>query len=654
MVNERPRRWGEIRTTRQRTYRLDPDDSPQSPKPRYGGIITEVRGNQVTETTTRRQRLTEAARQVGADTLTAGKVVGRHVGRAGKSAARSAARLSVNQLRQIDRLGLADTDDQAASLLRQGATHARRTSKSTIKGSMHAAKVVAKRFLPGVPPAPKLTKHQPGLIGRLTRKLIRGGTKKFVAAGRTGIRSGIRTAGSSLRAGGHVDADRAAFRAAQTAWQKPTRFGLKQAGRPVKWAARHTARAAMRATARLTILGAKTVIAAMGAAGALLPVLIGIIGIVAALCAILPSFITGAGAENHRRQQAAQPTCVGGSTPGYAVTAAEVAEFLPNPGGVDASSVLTAEQRSVATAIVEEGQKAGVPAKGWAIALMTAMQESTMGANQSTKRPNADGDVGVFQQRALVGWYADGASRDENTAILNDVHYAARTFYLGHDVGVLDSRGAGAVGYHIPGLVDVKGWESEKNLGKSAQAVQRSAYPNYYSYHEATVASLLPTIQTQGCTAITTGGSPVAGVDDYAPVRRGREGVDDWAFYWGECVSYVAFMIRTHSPHTDFHNLWRDGKWQPEEAHFGNAKMWDERAKAVGVRVDTTPAVGAVAQHSRNGYGHVAYITAVHEDGTFDVNEYNHGPRHKFGTRSHVSIPKDFDVVIHFEEPLKS
>ena len=121
MVNERPRRWGEIRTTRQRTYRLDPDDSPQSPTPRYGGIITEVRGNQVTETTTRRQRLTEAARQVGADTLTAGKVVGRHVGRAGKSAARSAARLSVNQLRQIDRLGLADTDDQAASLLRQGA-----------------------------------------------------------------------------------------------------------------------------------------------------------------------------------------------------------------------------------------------------------------------------------------------------------------------------------------------------------------------------------------------------------------------------------------------------------------------------------------------------------------------------------------------------
>lgn len=146
------------------------------------------------------------------------------------------------------------------------------------------------------------------------------------------------------------------------------------------------------------------------------------------------------------------------------------------------------------------------------------------------------------------------------------------------------------------------------------------------------------------------GNNGLFGVDDYAPVRRGREGVDDWAFFWGECVSYVAFMIRTHTPHADFHNLWRDGKWRPEEAHFGHAKMWDERAKAVGVRVDTTPAVGAVAQHSRNDHGHVAYITNVYEDGTFDINEYNHGPRHKFGTRTRVSIPKDFDVILHFEE----
>ena len=164
------------------------------------------------------------------------------------------------------------------------------------------------------------------------------------------------------------------------------------------------------------------------------------------------------------------------------------------------------------------------------------------------------------------------------------------------------------------------------------------------------MASLLPTIQTQGCTAVAAGSSPAAGVDDYGPYWASRgnvEGEDDWAFYWGECVSYAAFAVRTYSPHKDFVNNWRG-------AHFGNAKEWDEAARKVGLRVDQTPTVGAVAQHSRNKNGHVAYIVAVHEDGTFDVNEYNHGPRHKFGTRSHVSIPKAFDVVIHFEEPLKS
>lgn len=455
-------------------------------------------------------------------------------------------------------------------------------------------------------------------------------------------------------------AGREALRPAGRLTSKLARRGAKRLGR----AARHAAQRGARAVAQRAALAAiqtslriasamQTTVAAVGAAlgavGAMLPGIVAVLAAVMALCAILPSFITGVGADHERRQQAAQPTCVGGSTPGHAVTAAEVAEFLPNPNGKDISLLLTAEQRATATAIVEEGQKAGIPPRGWAIALMTAMQESTMGANPSTKKPNADVDVGVFQQRAKVGWYADGATVEENTNILNDVHYAARTFYLGHDVAVRHGDGAGSIGYHIPGLVNVKGWE-EMDLGKAAQKVQVSAFPDYYSKHEATVASLLPTIQTQGCTVVAAGSSPVAGVDDYGPywASKGKyEGLDEWAFYWGECVSYAAFAVRTYSPHKDFVNNWRG-------VHFGNAKEWDEAARKLGIRVDRTPAVGAVVQHSRNAYGHVAYIVAVHADGTFDINEYNHGSRHKFGTRSHASIPKDFDVVIHFEEPLKS
>ncbi len=462
-------------------------------------------------------------------------------------------------------------------------------------------------------------------------------------------------------------AGREAFRPAGRLTAKLARRGTKRLGRGAKRlgrAARHAAQRGAQAVAQRAALTAiqaslriasatqttvATIGAAVGAVGAMLPGIMAVLAAVMALCAILPSFITGVGAEHERRQQAAQPTCVGGSTPGHAVTAEEVAAFLPNPNGKDISLLLTAEQRATATAIVEEGQKAGIPPRGWAIALMTAMQESTMGANPSTKKPNADVDVGVFQQRAKVGWYADGNSLEENTAILNDVHYAARTFYLGHDVAVRHGDGAGSIGYHIPGLVNVEGWQS-MDLGQAAQTVQVSDFPDYYAKHEATVASLLPTLQTQGCTAVAAGSSPAVGVDDYGPYWASRgnvEGEDEWAFYWGECVSYAAFAVRTYSPHKDFVNNWRG-------AHFGNAKEWDEAARKLGIRVDQTPTVGAIAQHSRNKNGHVAYITAVHEDGTFDVNEYNHGPWHKFGTRSHVSIPKDFDVVIHFEEPLAS
>ncbi|MDO5067446.1 MAG: peptidoglycan DD-metalloendopeptidase family protein [Propionibacteriaceae bacterium] len=174
-----------------------------------------------------------------------------------------------------------------------------------------------------------------------------------------------------------------------------------------------------------------------------------------------------------------------------AVSAQEVAAFLPSPRGVDRSGSLNAEQIATATKIVEVGQRLGLPPRAWAIALMTALQESTLGADRSTWRPNGDGDVGVFQQRAYVGWYADGNSIEENTAILNDVAYAAETFYHGHDVTKKAAGSAGPVGYHIPGLVNIKGWETMP-LWQAAQKVQVSAFPLYYAKHEATVASLLP------------------------------------------------------------------------------------------------------------------------------------------------------------------
>jgi surface antigen len=50
--------------------------------------------------------------------------------------------------------------------------------------------------------------------------------------------------------------------------------------------------------------------------------------------------------------------------------------------------------------------------------------------------------------------------------------------------------------------------------------------------------------------------------------------------------------------------------------NLGNARDWDNKAAGYGIRVDTTPVVGAIAQWEANSgyagsYGHVAYVESV-------------------------------------------
>ena len=389
------------------------------------------------------------------------------------------------------------------------------------------------------------------------------------------------------------------------------------------------------------------VAAAASAAGAALPAILAIVAAVAALCALLPSFVTNAGIAEQKRQQQ-RTVCPANEAPQQSVTAEQVAEFLPRPGGVDRSGSLNEEQRQYATVIVEEGQKAGLPPRAWAIALMTALQESTLGADKSSFTPDVNHDVGIFQQRAVVGWYADGATEAENTEILNDISYAARTFYLGHEVAKDVWGGAGPKGYHIPGLVNIDNWEN-RDLGFVAQAVQKSAYPTAYSKHEATVATLLPTLSTR-CSASAPGTSGLVDVDEYYPWWQSmgglKAGYDPQGFAWAQCTSYVAFAIRTYSGYKDFQNNWKG-------QHFGNAKEWDAAARGAGIRVDQMPVVGAVAERSVGRWGHVAYIVAVNSDGTFVVNEYNHVTSRAFSSRTAKIGPgtEDFDKIIHFEAP---
>ena len=72
--------------------------------------------------------------------------------------------------------------------------------------------------------------------------------------------------------------------------------------------------------------------------------------------------------------------------------------------------------------------------------------------------------------------------------------------------------------------------------------------------------------------------------------------------------------------------VWGVATWKRVPDYMGSAYKWDEAAKRLGFRVLKTPFVGAVAQHDRNGWGHVALVLDV-RPGQVLIREMNwNGP----------------------------
>ncbi|WP_069874722.1 hypothetical protein [Streptomyces malaysiensis] len=120
---------------------------------------------------------------------------------------------------------------------------------------------------------------------------------------------------------------------------------------------------------------------------------------------------------------------------------------------------LRKQQIKNATTIDEVAQDGGLPGRATLIALMTALQESTL---LNLDHGHSD-SVGLFQQRPKAGW----GTKEQ---IMNP-KYAAKMFFFGDNDG------------SPRGLTDVKNWDTIK-LGKAAQAVQNSAYPDLYDGQE--------------------------------------------------------------------------------------------------------------------------------------------------------------------------
>ena len=169
---------------------------------------------------------------------------------------------------------------------------------------------------------------------------------------------------------------------------------------------------------------------------------------------------------------------------------------------------LNSSQLDNAATIYQVAMETGMGERAATIAIATSLQESDLGLAASSHVLNSDGDVGPFQQRAYVGWYADGNTIEENIGIISDTAYAARTFLLGHTVGVSSSDG-NPVGYHIPGLTNIDGWQG-MSLSAAAQKVQVSAFPDAYAKHEALASSLIGMITNGDAGTIICGpGGPV-------------------------------------------------------------------------------------------------------------------------------------------------
>lgn len=178
-----------------------------------------------------------------------------------------------------------------------------------------------------------------------------------------------------------------------------------------------------------------------------------------------------------------------------------------------------AQQLETAAIIMKVAADNDLPYEAQVIGLMTAMQESTLGINT---QPTGDGsDAGPFQQRTLPGWYGTEEQ-------VQDVAYAAEKFFLGHDITETDPGAAGPEGYHLPGLVDVFGWQHMAPT-VAAQTVQGSAHPDAYAKHQPDAERIIAALAgvdvvgtNTGSAAGTCTSTTVANGDVQAVIDRGK------------------------------------------------------------------------------------------------------------------------------------
>lgn len=113
--------------------------------------------------------------------------------------------------------------------------------------------------------------------------------------------------------------------------------------------------------------------------------------------------------------------------------------------------------------------------------------------------------------------------------------------------------------------------------------------------------------------------------------------IDPWGMYTRECVSYAAFKVQQA-----YGNM-------PYWGGIGNANMWDDNARSIGIPMGTTPKPGSVAVVDSGYYGHVAWVESVNGDGTINISHFNVNWSGDYAEWNNLS-PSYFNYYIYFGE----
>jgi len=147
---------------------------------------------------------------------------------------------------------------------------------------------------------------------------------------------------------------------------------------------------------------------------------------------------------------------------------------------------------------------------------------------------------------------------------------------------------------------------------------QQSSYNSQLKNNNAKIAKLRAAQAAENARLYAGNGSYIVagnnGNDTYPNKWRNAAQdsmIDNWGMYNRECVSYTAWKV------------YESGRYMPYWGGRGNAKLWDDNARAAGIPVSTTPRAGDVAIKNAGTYGHAMYVEHVYSDGAIYISQYN-------------------------------